>query len=219
MKEIFQFLRDLAANNDRAWFHENKERYDSVAAKIKLIAAEMIAHVSSFEPAAASLEPQQTLYRIYRDTRFSPDKRPYKTWMGIYVNPRGRKSMHGGYYLHLEPGECMVAGGCWWLDSKVLKEVREDIVLNLEKFRDIVEKPTFKKLYKTIGSEHLKTIPKGFAKDFPYPEYIRPKNYIVYRSLPDNFFLDNDWQKEVTKLFRLMKPFVDFINETVDDYI
>lgn len=219
MKEIFQFLRDLAANNDRGWFRENRSRYDDVAAKLQLLAADMIGRVSTFEPAASTLEPAQTLYRIYRDTRFSQDKTPYKTWMGIYVNPRGKKSMHGGYYLHLEPGSAMVAGGCWWLEPMVLRRVREDITIRLDEFRAIVEKPAFRRDFPYIGTEHLKTMPKDFPKDFPFPEYLRPKNYVVGHDLPDSFFLKKGWQDEVTRLFRDMQPFVDFINETVDDYI
>lgn len=219
MKEIFQFLRDLAANNDRAWFQQNRDRYDAVNEKMHALAADMIGRIGTFEPDANSLEPRQTLYRIYRDVRFSQDKSPYKTWMGIYVNPRGKKSMHGGYYLHLEPGCAMVAGGCWWLEPAVLKRVREDIALRIEEFRAIVEQPQFAADFTYIGTEHLKTTPKDFPRDFPFPQYLRPKNYVVGHELPDSFFLRKGWQDKALELFREMKPFVDFVNETVDDYI
>lgn len=219
MQEIFDFLRDLAVHNDRTWFKESRSRYDAAAATFERVTADMIRRIAEFEPAVGNMPAKSAIFRIYRDTRFSTDKRPYKHWMGAYINPRGRKSMHGGYYLHLEPGHSMVAGGCWWFEPKVLREVRESIALRLEEFRAIVEAPDFKKHFPVIGEDPLKTLPKGFPKDFPHPEYLRPRNYVVWENLPDRFFLQKGWEAKAAQRFRLMQPFIDFVNDTVDDYI
>lgn len=219
MQEIFEFLRELAGNNDRVWFNANRDRYDAALAEFEQITADMIQRIACFDASVSHVAAKTCMFRIYRDTRFSSDKRPYKHWMGTYINPRGRKSMHGGYYLHLEPGRSMVAGGCWWLDAKVLREVRESIVLRLEEFESIVEDSEFKKHFSTLGDDHLKTLPKGFPKDFARPEYVRPRNYCVWEYLPDDFFFQEGWQERAAARFLLMKPFMDFVNDTVDDYI
>ena len=220
MQQLFQFLSDMAAHNDRAWFAAHRGEYEAAAQTFERVVGDMIARIGAFEPAVAGMQAKSALFRFYRDTRFSQDKSPYKRHFGAYINPRGKKSMHGGYYLHLQPGvESMVAGGCWWFDAKVLRAVREDIAWRIDAFRRIVEAPDFKRLYPVVGEQALKTLPKGFPKDFPYPQYLRPRNYVVWHNLPDDFFLRADWQTKVAQYFRTMQPFVDFINETVDDYI
>lgn len=113
----------------------------------------------------------------------------------------------------------MVAGGAWTLPSHVLKAVREDIVLRIDAFRQIVEEPRFRALYPEIGDTALKTLPKGFARDFPYPQYIRPKDYSVGCRVDDAFFCSSDWIDRTLEYFAVMKPYLDFINETIDDYI
>lgn len=117
MKEIFSFLADVAANNNREWFAENRHRYADASGRFTAIAEDMISRIARFEPAVAGLPVKSTLYRFYRDTRFSPDKSPYKRHFGCYINPCGKKSAHGGYYLHLQPGSCMLCVGTYELPS------------------------------------------------------------------------------------------------------
>ncbi|MBR5877131.1 MAG: DUF2461 domain-containing protein, partial [Alistipes sp.] len=105
MREIIEFLTDLAANNDRTWFEANRERYKAVKIIMDQMAERFISAVSSFDPSVAGVKVKDATYRIYRDTRFSKDKTPYKTWWGVYVCPRGKKSGFSGYYMHVEPAE------------------------------------------------------------------------------------------------------------------
>ncbi len=165
------------------------------------------------------MDVKSTLYRFYRDIRFSLDKSPYKRHFGTYINPRGKKSPHGGYYLHLEPGHCFIGGGAYCLESSILKAVRKDIMDNIDEFRNIVENQQFHTLFPVIGNEHLKNMPAGFPRDFAYPQYLCPKNFAVMHMLPDEFFYHEGWIKEVGVYFQIMKPFLDFINGTIDDYI
>lgn len=219
MKQIFTFLEDITLHNDRTWFSENRSRYDAAQDHFVKMAEQTIAGIGLFDPAVADIPVKSTLYRFHRDTRFSPDKSPYKRHFGCYINPKGKKSQHGGYYLHIQPGNCLVAGGAYCLESPILKAVRQSIVDNPETFRNIVEEEQFKRLFPVIGENRLKTIPAGFSRDFPYPQYLQPKDYSVFTPVPDSLFYEKNWCEEVCSIFRIMKPFLDFVNDTIDDMI
>ena len=214
---ILQYLADIKVNNNREWFQAHRDRYDQVRADFEKIAEETIAAIAQFDPAIAGIPVKSTLYRFYRDTRFSLDKSPYKRHLGCYINPRGKKSPHGGYYLHFEAGNCMIGGGAYCLESPILKAVRTAIMERIDEFRAIVEAPEFHQLFPVVGDEHLKTLPAGFPRDFAYPQYLRPKNYAVMHALPEDFFFQDNWMEKAAKQFAVMKPFLDFVNETIDD--
>ena len=103
VKEILAFLKDLAAHNNREWFAENKSRYEEVKSLFHILVQDLILSISSFDESVKHLQVKDCTYRIYRDIRFSQDKTPYKQHIGAYINAKGKKSLHGGYYLHLEP--------------------------------------------------------------------------------------------------------------------
>ncbi len=219
MDTIFNFLKDINEHNDREWFNANRAYYEKAREKFTALAEEMIAKISAFDPAVAGIPVKDTLYRFYRDTRFSPDKSPYKRHFGSYINPHGKKSLHGGYYLHLQPGQCLIAVGAYALPSNVLKAVRWSIVNEKERFHTILTEPELAALHPVMGETHLKTCPAGFPRDFAYPEYLRPREYDLSVPLPDAFFRQKDLTAKAAHVFRLLKPFLDFVNETVDDYI
>ncbi len=213
------FLTDIATHNDREWMAAHRERYDEARAAFEDIVARLITAAAAVEPALAPLTVKDCTYRFYRDTRFSADKSPYKNHFGAYLNPRGKKSAHGGYYLHFEPGHCLIGGGAYCLEPKVLRAVRESVVDRIDDFRAIVEAPGFRRLFPVIGMDWVKTLPKGFSRDFAWPDYIRCKDYSVAHVVPDSFFDRPGWMKDVTDAFAVMKPFLDFVNDTVDDYL
>lgn len=144
-EKVFDFLAQIAEHNDRDWFKSHRSLYDTATEAFNEIVEGLIARISEFEPEVGRLSPHDCTYRIYRDVRFSNDKRPYKLHMGAYINSHGKKSMHGGYYIHFQPGNCFAAGGCYCLDNKTLKAIRESIVDNLDEFRNIVEKKRIQK--------------------------------------------------------------------------
>lgn len=217
VEQILRFLKDLSKNNNREWFSENKSRYDEVKALFYTIVEDLILEISSFDESVKHLQVKDCTYRIYRDIRFSEDKTPYKQHMGAYINARGKKSLHGGYYLHLEPGNCFLAGGAYCLPSKVLYRIREDIVDQIDEFRTIVESDSFKQYFKEIGETRLKTMPKGFSKEFPFPQYLQPKDYAVSTPVEDSFFNSESWMKECSAIFFILKPYLDFINRPIND--
>ena len=146
---IFQFLKDLSANNNRDWFNEHRAEYETARVEFENFLATVIARISLFDESIRGIQPKDCTYRIYRDTRFSTDKTPYKIHFGGYINAKGKKSDHCGYYVHLQPAGSMLAGGSLCLPSNVLKAVRQSIYDNIEEFVAIVEDPEFKKILET----------------------------------------------------------------------
>lgn len=215
---IFQFLKEISANNNREWFNEHKEDYKCAQSEFEKLLTAIIQRISLFDESIRGVEVKDCTYRIYRDTRFSQDKTPYKTHFGGYINAKGKKSEHCGYYIHLEPGNCMLAGGSICPSPPVLKALRQSIYDNIEEFRGIVEDLEFKKYFPQIGETHLKTAPKGFPKDFEYIDYLKCKEYTISHYVPDNFFSSPGFLDKAEDVFRQMKRFADFTNYTIDDF-
>ncbi len=211
------FLRRIAQNNNREWFHAHRELYDEARAAFESMVADLIPQLAQVDEAVGRLTVKDCTYRFYRDTRFSVDKSPYKQHFGAYLAPHGKKALQGGYYLHLEPDNCMLAGGAYCLPTKVLRAVRRSIVDELEEFRGIVETPDFQAYFPVIGMEHLRTLPQGFPKDFPFPQYLRPKDYSCSHNVPDTFFAKACWLDKSVRIFSIMKPFLDFVNYAIDE--
>lgn len=213
MKEILQFLKELRENNNREWFNQNKDRYKEVRRKVENLASELITGLSAIEPEAAKMMPSDCLYRIYRDTRFSNDKTPYKQHIGIYINPfGGKKSQLCGYYLHIEPGNSFVGGGLWCPPTQILKAVRQSIYDNIEEYLEIIENPEFKAFYPVVGEDFLKTAPKSFDKNWEHIDLLKPKCFTVMSTISDRTLCSKDGMKKVIEGFRVQKPFNDFIN-------
>lgn len=215
---IFRFLKELSANNNREWFNEHKEDYKRAQLEFELLLTSVIERIAAFDDSVKGIQAKDCTYRIYRDTRFSPDKTPYKRHFGGYINAKGKKSDHCGYYVHIENGNCMLAGGSLCLEPKILKAVRQSVYDNIDEFREIVEDPAFKKYFPVIGETHLKTAPKGFPKDFPYMDYLKCKEYTCTCYVPDEMFLAPDFLDKTEDVFRQLKRFADFTNYTIDDF-
>lgn len=217
--EIIQFLRELQQNNNRPWFQENKERYDALRAGFLDEVEELIRRISLFDPEVAGLQAKDCLFRIYRDTRFSPDKTPYKTYMSAFIALGGRKSARGGYYLHLEPDNCLLSGGVWCPEPKLLKKLRQDIYDHIEEFVAIIEDPAFKAIYPTLEGDVLKRMPAGYPVDSPYGYILKHKDFSVVCNKPDAFFSQPDWMDQSIACFEKLLPFNRFLSYTVDEYI
>lgn len=218
MEEILEFLKKLAANNNREWFAEHKEEYLNVKARVEAIATDLMARMVAFEPDVARLSVADCTYRIYRDTRFSADKTPYKTHIGIFINPPyGKKSNRMGYYLHIEPGNCFACAGTVCLPTKTLTAIRRSIRDNIEEYLEIINQPDFRKLYPAIGMNFLKTAPKGFERDWEHLDLVRPKDFILEHKLTDRQMCSKTVLPKVTECFRIAKPWIDFINYTIDE--
>ena len=217
--EIIQFLRELQQNNNRPWFQENKARYDVLRTIFLEEVQELIRRISLFDPEVAGLEAKDCMFRIYRDTRFSPDKTPYKTYMSAFIAQGGRKSERGGYYIHLEPNNSILSGGVWCPQPKLLTKLRQDIYDHIEEFVAILEEPAFKVLYPSLEGDMLKRMPAGYPADSPYGYILKHKDFSVICNKPDAFFSQEGWMDEAVVCFEKLLPFNRFLNYTVDEYL
>lgn len=219
MEELFTFLRNLAANNNREWFNAHKDEYLRVKATAERLATELIAAVATIDERAAMLRVQDCTYRIYRDTRFSPDKTPYKTHIGIFVNPpKGKKGLTCGYYLHLEPDHSFICGGTICLPGPVLKALRRDIYDNIDEYVGIVESPEFKALFPTVGANPVKTAPQGFDRTWPYLEYVKPRDFVVEHGLTDAEVCAPNLVERLHPYLIQIGRFLQFVNYTIEPF-
>ncbi|WP_114784460.1 DUF2461 domain-containing protein [Botryobacter ruber] len=217
-KNTLNFLKDLAENNTREWFAQHKSRYDAARKNYIAFLEELLQQMQAFEPVAYGQQGKDLVFRIYRDVRFSNDKRPYKDHFGAYIAEGGRKSILPGYYLHLAGNNnSFVAGGLWMPPANELKGVRQEIDYNLDEFKALVEAPEFKKHFNQISGEQLKTTPKGYDKDNPAIEYLRFKSWNAVKPISDEVVLRKDFMQVVLDAFRAVKPFNDFLKRPLQD--
>ena len=217
MKNVFNFLKDLRANNNRDWFNNNRNRYIESKHIIDTFTSQLIAAIADVEPEIAHLTPTDCTYRIYRDTRFSLDKTPYKTHFGIFIAPGGKKSVKAGHYIHIEPGNCLYGGGCWCPPAPILKAIRQDIYDNVDEYLEIIDNNCFKRLFPTVGSDPLKTAPKGYPKDWEYIDLIKPRDYTVISPLSDSVFTETNAIEQLKVYARTLQPLNDFLNFTIGE--
>ena len=176
-KANFNFLKQLKKNNDRDWFNTHKDEYliqhQNTIDFADALLLEMNKHDNIETPTG-----KKSLFRIYRDVRFSKDKSPYKThWAGGFK--RSTKQLRGGYYFHIEQGNTMVGGGFWSPNKDDLQRIREDIASDDTGLRKILTSKSFKDTFGTLDGEQLKTCPKGFNKEHPAIDLLRYKQFII----------------------------------------
>ena len=220
MKEILAFLRELSCHNDRNWFLEHKDDYKRAKERFDAFALELLAQIRKFDPAIGDLGLSDITYRIYRDVRFSADKSPYKTHMGVYICPGGKKSPYSGYYFQVSAsakesweGTHMLATGDYCCEPRVLTILREDIETSDGGFRKILSEaaPGFELDYEGA----LKKVPAGFPTDTPDSDFYRLKRFCLVYTPDEKFILEPNLAERVAALFKTTKPFLDFINRAV----
>ena len=229
-RRILSFLKDVAANNNRPWFQLHKDKYLACKDDFEKDIAKAIVRLSEFDDEVAHLQVKDCVFRFYRDTRFSEDKSPYKRHFGAYICSKGKKALRGGYYIHVEPGNCLLAIGSYWLPTNILTSCRNEIMGNIDVWREAVENKDFIENFgkpnegaweqskQGFGLESLKTCPSGFPRDYEFVQYLRMKDYCCWKNVPDDFFNGDDWYDEAMKIFKSAKPMMDFMNAVIDDY-
>ncbi|MFC2384065.1 MAG: DUF2461 domain-containing protein [Hoylesella saccharolytica] len=229
-KRILQYLTDLSAHNNRTWYQEHKDEYLACRASFEQGVAKALTAISLFDPEIAHLQVKDCVYRFNRDTRFSPDKSPYKNHLGAYICAKGKKALRGGYYLHIENNQCLLAVGGYWLPTNILTSCRNEIMGNIDEWRRCVENKEFLQLFGKpgegkwgitehgFGLESLKTAPGGFPRDYEFIEYLRLKDYCAWMKVPDTFFEGDAWIDRAMQIYKTAKPMMDFVNNVIDDY-
>jgi len=215
---IFKFMRDLAANNDREWFNTNKSRYEG---DLKAPALEFI---TQFGSRLVKVSPHfradprgsgGSLFRIYRDVRFSKDKSPYKTHTGLHFRHEAGKTAHTpGYYLHLQPGESFVGLGIWRPDGPTLKMIREAIAADPKAWKKASAGKKFASTFKLAGDSLVRP-PKGFDPEHPAIEDLKRKDFIAVTSITQKQVTSPGFVDEFAGLCRTGSPLVKFICEAI----
>ena len=207
------FLRNLKKNNNKEWFDKNKDKYLTSKDNIADLTDALLKECLRFEKGFSGLTSKDCIFRIYRDVRFSKDKRPYKINMGASLNVGGKKVQNAGYYLHIEPGGSFWAGGIWMPPGDQLKKIRQEIDYNGKEFKKILSNKDFIKHFKGLDKSYqLKTTPKGYDKSHPDIETLKLTSFIAWHKFTDKEVVNKNFIAQLSKGAKIMKPLIDFLN-------
>jgi uncharacterized protein (TIGR02453 family) len=214
-KSTIDFLSDLKRNNYRDWFLDNRQRYEDARLNFESFVQDVIDEIALFDPIIKGLGVKSCTYRINRDIRFSNDKTVYKSHLGAYIVRGGKKNgdKFAGYYLHIEPGNSMIAGGAYLPPAPWLTAIREKIDEDGEKLVRIINQKDFKSYFGEIEGDKVKTSPKGYSKDHPYIELLRFKSFLAAKLISDKDVLSTNFFDHVMSAVRVLKPLNDFMND------
>lgn len=223
MKEILSFLDALMRNNNREWFQDHKAEYVAVQAHFNEFTEKLIAEVGKFDDDVKVLTVKDCTYRIYKDMRFSKEKIPYKTHIGAYLCPHGKKSGYAGYYFHLEPSESedyafgnLLAAGLYNPTPSLAIAIRNKIYTEPESFEKAVAAANH---YHWDDNAKLQRVPNGYPQDFRLADYLKLKTFTIAAPLPDELVLGDESRliDYVVSTFKEAKPVNDFINQVIAD--
>jgi uncharacterized protein (TIGR02453 family) len=215
---LMEFLKKLKQNNDKAWFNDHKAEYED------LVRGPSLAFISQMDHWIRMISPHYegiakkmggSLMRVYRDVRFSKDKSPYKTNVGIQFRHEIGKDVHApGFYLHIEPGDIFLGVGSWHPASDELKKIRDHIVLKSGPYQDAIEHKPFCDKFALVG-DRLTRPPKGFDKAHPLIEEIKRKDFIAICQLEESFLYQDNLCEEIAKLYGRAQPLQRFLCEAL----
>lgn len=218
MRETIAFLKELAANNNKQWFDANRARYRVLRNRFEEFTGELIDGIGTFDAEVHGLTPKDCIFRINRDTRFSPDKSPYKTHFGAFICPRGKKSGYAGYYFHVEPkgdgmiGHSLLASGAVCIPPIVLRSIREEIMDNGDQLLASIAAAKGFEIDRTYS---LKRTPTGFPTGTPYDDLLKLKDVCLGRTLSEEDLYDEELLAKTLKAFRSTQPFIAQINRAI----
>ena len=217
METTLDFLKKLKNNNNREWFDSNKTEYLASKEIFEEFVSELIKGINKFDKKVSlDLKPKDCTFRIYKDVRFSKDKTPYKNNMSASINPGGKKSNIPGYYFHLEPDACFLAGGVYMPMPDVLKAIRQEIDYNPLPLINILKSASFKKEFNGLDEEDkLKNPPKGFNKDHAHSEILKNKHFIVSKKFENKVILKKEGLSKTLDSFKAMYPFLDYLRKAI----
>jgi uncharacterized protein (TIGR02453 family) len=216
-KEGLNFLKQIKRNNNREWFEKHKQDYENfVKLPMQSLIVSLRPHFARFAP-EFDLNPKRSVFRIYRDVRFSPDKTPYKTHVAAHFVLRGRPKgfVGSGYYMEIAPGESYVGGGIYIPDGDQLKKIRKVIASRGEEFLSIVENKRFKKMFSPFGWSELKRIPKGYSEDHPMAEWLKCKQFFVGKAWTETQVMSPNFVDDVAGICEEISPLVRFLNSAL----
>jgi uncharacterized protein (TIGR02453 family) len=218
-KEALQFLADLIANNNTEWMHANKKRYESYKKDYHSFIASILAEMKPLDKSLEPLEVKNCTFRINRDIRFSKDKSPYKTNMGVWMSQDKNRKNAPGYYIHFEEGNSFIAGGVWCPEPNELKLIRKEIEFFHDDLDEIVANKNFKKEFKELSREDgnvLKKAPKDFDPNHPAIEFLKLKSFTASHKIDSKSFSEPDFSKKIAQKLIALKPMNDFLRRALE---
>ncbi len=212
--DTLRFLRALKRHNDRDWFKARRDQYDLVVKQPMVAIVERLAvDLRSFAPELVA-SPRISLYRVYRDTRFTGDKSPLKTHVGAVIPRRGLpRHESAGFYFEVAPEHTLVAGGVYAPQPAQLRAIRVHIAANEARWRKLVEHRAFRQTYGGLQGDKLTRVPAGFCRDDPAAEYLKLRQYIAWQEYPPEYATSPRFYRDLLAHFRRLAPFVRFLNE------
>jgi uncharacterized protein (TIGR02453 family) len=216
---MLEYLSDLERNNNREWYHANKERLQEASAKFELLIENLIISIGKFDADIIHNIPKDLMFRLARDIRFSKDKSPYNPSFRACIAPAGKQPIPVGYYISIIPNNYSFLG-CG-LHESTFKEattrIRDYIVTHGDELETIIKNEEFSSLF-TIKGESLKNVPHGYDKTHPQAEYLKFKGWYLQYPISDNAILNGDFIELVTQIFYSMKPFNDYLNAALKGF-
>ncbi len=207
-----QFLENLAGNNNRDWFKENRAQYDAAKADFEILVSQLIDEIGKFQK-LGNLQPKECLFRINRDVRFSKDKSPYKTNLGAGIGFGGKGSDRIDYYLQIQPNnKSFLGAGMWGPTPENLAKFRQEIDYNVDDLKNIIEEETFQKHFPARLGSILKTAPKGYPKDHPEIELLKRKELFFTHPFSDKELKDSNLVENIVNNVKILKPYCDYLN-------
>ena len=209
------FLKKLERNNNREWFNEHKNLFNGAREDVISFVEALIEEIAKFDEEIRKVDAGKSLFRIYRDTRFSHNKEPYKNNFGANI-VMAKGYVKAGYYLHIQPEQSFLAGGIYMLENNRLKELRKEISSNAEEFQKIIDEACFRRYFGGLSEEgKLKRVPAGFEKEDPMSEYLKLKHFVATRPVSDKELLEKEASKKFAEIYKSLKPLNDFLNASL----
>lgn len=215
MREIYEFLQNLEANNNKEWFAQQKESFIKAQQKFIHLTEILINEIRSFDKEIAYLDPKSCIFRIYRDIRFTNDKTPYKNNFGTFIAKNGKNGGFPGYYFHIQPGGCFVSGGIYMPQPEFLKAIRNEIYYHADEFLEIIEAPDFKTVFSFFDEDKMKTNPKDFPKDFEHIDLLRYRSIAPFVNISQEQLFSNDLINYIVEKYRQIYPLNSFLYEAL----
>jgi uncharacterized protein (TIGR02453 family) len=218
--QTVQFLKDLKENNNKPWFDTNRKTYEVAKANFGEIVEATIKGIGQFDKSIeeAQLQVKNCTFRINRDVRFSKNKDPYKTNFGASFSKGGKKAHSAGYYLHIDPNECFLAGGIWMPEADDLKKIRVEIDYNFEEFSNILSAESFKSIFPNGLDREASTVrpPKGYDDANPAIEFIKLKSFTASSAINSKEILKPNFPALILDGFKAMQPYIAFLNRAIE---
>lgn len=220
-KKILDYLTELAANNDREWYHAHKKEYKDANEQFEILIQRLIDGIGTFDNSVVGNIPKELTFKLVRDTRFSHDKSPYNPSFRAHISSMGKLPIPVGYYIMIKPGGGTFLGGGLFADmfANATKMVRDYISQHPDEWNSIINDAQFKKYFEVKGAA-LKNVPVGYDKDHKCVQYLKFKSWYLEYAVTDEQVADGeDFLTKAIEVFKVMKPFNDYLNKALKDFV